>query len=524
MNIRTRKFLVVSFYMLLFSFSLILISACGSCEKDEQKDRFDLLTIDGMKNFGELERAPVQFKHDEHTLKLEIENKDCSTCHPTNENGKRSLKFMRFNDPSRQKLMDIYHNNCIGCHQKRRDDDKESGPITCGGCHKIRGEYKAAQHKMGFNKTLHYEHIKELEENCIACHHEALDDTNTKPRCDKAKANGNDSCLPTGYETSCRDCHKMQKEENRSSMRDASHEMCLDCHYKRLKAKTDTGPVVCAECHDYNKQKHYMSEKAVPRLKRYQPDKVVIGQGNAEDKSNRLARVNFNHLNHENAVSNCRDCHHGQFNKCNSCHTTQGDVKGDHVTLEESMHALTEKGSCVGCHNEIKTQKECAGCHDLMPKHEVNKNSCTLCHNHVDSNDTTGENEETEESVKADLLEDSINDIPEHINIARLENKFNAAKFPHKKIILALKKGSDKSGLATHFHAGDETLCMGCHHHSPKGTTPPACVSCHNKPFDEKDMNRPGLKGAYHLQCIGCHESIGMKNPTECAVCHTKKQ
>ena len=35
----------------------------------------------------------------------------------------------------------------------------------------------------------------------------------------------------------------------------------------------------------------------------------------------------------------------------------------------------------------------------------------------------------------------------------------------------------------------------------------------------------PGLKAAYHQQCMGCHREMGLEKPaaTECAACHQEK-
>ncbi len=48
------------------------------------------------------------------------------------------------------------------------------------------------------------------------------------------------------------------------------------------------------------------------------------------------------------------------------------------------------------------------------------------------------------------------------------------------------------------------------------------CSTCHWLPGEPDDLNRLGLKGAYHQQCIGCHE--GQPNtqraPVDCLSCH----
>ena len=70
--------------------------------------RADVITIDAVKSFGDLEQPPVVFLHDLHTDALEKQNKDCSACHLSEEN-RQSPKFMQLQDTSRQEVMDIYH-------------------------------------------------------------------------------------------------------------------------------------------------------------------------------------------------------------------------------------------------------------------------------------------------------------------------------------------------------------------------------------------------------------------------------
>ena len=74
--------------------------------------RPDVITIDTMAAFGKLERPPVLFLHDQHTDALKEQNKDCMTCH-LSENDRLSPKFKRLKDTGRQEVMDIYHVDCM---------------------------------------------------------------------------------------------------------------------------------------------------------------------------------------------------------------------------------------------------------------------------------------------------------------------------------------------------------------------------------------------------------------------------
>jgi len=62
--------------------------------------------------------------------------------------------------------------------------------------------------------------------------------------------------------------------------------------------------------------------------------------------------------------------------------------------------------------------------------------------------------------------------------------------------------------------------CVSCH--DMETLTIQRCDSCHWLPNEADDPSRPGLKGAYHRQCIGCHESLTTTayTPTDCAGCH----
>ena len=63
--------------------------------------------------------------------------------------------------------------------------------------------------------------------------------------------------------------------------------------------------------------------------------------------------------------------------------------------------------------------------------------------------------------------------------------------------------------------------CTGCHGDLGATTFQP-CADCHREALEPDAPTRPGLKAAYHRQCIGCHERSGLANaaPTDCRSCH----
>ncbi len=115
--------------------------------------------------------------------------------------------------------------------------------------------------------------------------------------------------------------------------------------------------------------------------------------------------------------------------------------------------------------------------------------------------------------------------IPETVEIKTIVDEYHPVRMPHRKMVQTLAKASLEDNLALYFHQSPETLCQGCHHNSPVSATPPACGSCHGKSFDFKNVNRPGLKAAYHQQCMTCHDQMKIEKPAnqDCTACHLKK-
>jgi|CXWL01.1.fsa_nt_gi hypothetical protein len=63
--------------------------------------------------------------------------------------------------------------------------------------------------------------------------------------------------------------------------------------------------------------------------------------------------------------------------------------------------------------------------------------------------------------------------------------------------------------------------CAVCHHYTPQGQEHPECKSCHEVGAQRGDIRKPGLKGAYHRQCLSCHREWGGEE--SCGVCHQPK-
>jgi hypothetical protein len=64
--------------------------------------------------------------------------------------------------------------------------------------------------------------------------------------------------------------------------------------------------------------------------------------------------------------------------------------------------------------------------------------------------------------------------------------------------------------------------CATCHHYRPADSSASetvACRACHQEAFNPDYQGRIGLKAAYHMQCIGCHEDMEV-GPVACEGCH----
>ncbi len=118
-------------------------------------------------------------------------------------------------------------------------------------------------------------------------------------------------------------------------------------------------------------------------------------------------------------------------------------------------------------------------------------------------------------------------DAPETVNIDSLADLYKPVTFSHVRHS-KLARCKDCHHHTT-GHVDMDPNCVRCHAHSPEAKIV-SCAKCHTKRqfFPEQvaqtdnpniyHIDKPGLKGAYHLNCIPCHQK---KNaPTGCTGCH----
>lgn len=498
--------------------------------------RPDILMIDLPAIPGGEKMPGVQFLHDAHTAGIQEKN-NCLTCHLEKEK-QLVFKFKRLENSSTEADMAIYHDNCIACHEETEAAGKKSGPVSgdCRSCHKTDLTMSSSRQPIPFDKSLHYRHeaagvIKATDpkdsNNCSACHH-SYDDAAQKKFYKK------------GDEGSCRYCHLQTSTKEAASIRMASHQACVNCHQTLVVQKKTAGPVECTGCHDLDAQKMVKKVSPVPRMKRNQPDVALMAswmtgqQGDAKNVVKQMEPVPFNHKVHEMANDTCRSCHHQTLKKCSDCHTESGGQDGGFVQLAQAMHTSASNQSCIGCHSAAQQAQNCAGCHISMPDKAFAEQECSLCHR-IDRQ-TLGPwpmSQESKNDIAAAAFAESGDDdtkitddqIPEKVVINVLEDKYEGAQFPHRQIFRSLESRIADHRMAGHFHTQPTTLCSGCHHNSPASLQPPKCASCHGDAFKGSPDGRPGLMGAYHGQCIKCHQVMDIKEPaaTDCGKCHKEK-
>jgi len=501
--------------------ALLIILGCGEAPVERQLGA-DTLTLSWPQAFGEATRPLVEFPHGEHSKALQAEG--CKACHAVQADGRLGLKLKRAEDPTDDDaLMEHYHAVCIGCHRQRAAKGAHTGPLLCGECHAERAPATVLRAPARLDLGLHARHVAAAEDKCEGCHH-VYDEAAKK------------LVYKKGQEDACRDCHGDLDDGNKRSYRHVAHASCVGCHHTRAAAGEAAGPERCAGCHDPVAQTKWTRPADPPRLLRGQPDTIWLQAEGAKSGA-----VPFSHVKHERLTSSCSDCHHQSMKACKACHTLTGSVEGGHVTMEAAYHDAEHSQSCVGCHARAAADKNCAGCHAQLPA-PPSQRGCVRCHHdraalaasdaaqpaavsgavaHAPAAPTVAPREQAELPPMQQLaaLPATGDDFPNEVRIDRLAKRYGPSTLPHAKIVARLDRGVRDSALAQRSHGATEVLCAGCHHHSPLGMRPPSCASCHEARAAEL-TDKPGLKAAYHRQCMGCHEQMGIKNG--CTDCHAE--
>ncbi len=91
-----------------------------------------------------------------------------------------------------------------------------------------------------------------------------------------------------------------------------------------------------------------------------------------------------------------------------------------------------------------------------------------------------------------------------------------------------IKKEEDRYAPVRFMHKKHAAVmqgeCSACHHArpaDPQAAETTKCSACHQDSFNPALPDRPGLKAAYHRQCLDCHQKR-QKGPSGCTDCHVK--
>jgi hypothetical protein len=95
-----------------------------------------------------------------------------------------------------------------------------------------------------------------------------------------------------------------------------------------------------------------------------------------------------------------------------------------------------------------------------------------------------------------------ISEAPDSMLLDDIANLYQAVHFDHKRHARMAEMGAE---------------CATCHHNTPNGQIRP-CKECHGGEANPANLRQPGLKGAYHRQCLSCHRE--WSHDTKCVLCH----
>jgi len=524
-----------------------------------------------------LERPAVSFDHDLHTKALKQgKTEDCGVCHVLKKTDTRLVnpdvkvfKFPKadFDPTSKTEIMYAYHEACVSCHRKTAAEGRKAGPDIglCGKCHAKRPHVEKTVWGWDpvFNYARHAKHVEgirgldRLAETAVAQNIRMVGDVpDANKTCQVChhvyKPEQKLLIYQKDTENSCKACHKATDEKNARSMKAVAHSACIGCHMKlaeKIKAelaqqgrselseqdKKRFGPSECRGCHGEHKELSPDEILKIPRLVRGQKDVIdlsLVTTGEPAGSSSaampasvsapvRMKVVPFNHKNHEPRAQFCNTCHHHSLEKCVNCHTPTGDPKkAGGVSYERAFHNTEAKQACAGCHTEAKDNKKCAGCHQRV-SNGMPASACAVCHR------GPSQGKMVEVAPTPPFVDKE--KVPEKLQIKLLEKEYKPVEFPHLKVVNKLLTFSNECSLARSFHAAKEqALCGGCHHRTElqqAAAKAPACSTCHTRPFDPNALGKPGLLGAYHRQCVGCHQAMDQKPAAlECVKCHPAKE
>ena len=145
--------------------------------------------------------------------------------------------------------------------------------------------------------------------------------------------------------------------------------------------------------------------------------------------------------------------------------------------------------------------------HAQISDHKSGKIDCALCHScEKPTKDNPCLKPCPRDSEDMGALEKAGPEIVILDKLQAIEDLYVPVRFNHK----------------THAHMSSSVEgCQMCHHFNQPNMQPESCKACHPTDIIHENIAQPGLKGAYHRQCIGCHTQWDRN--TACEICHEKK-
>lgn len=298
---------------------------------------------------------------------------------------------------------------------------------------------------------------------------------------------------------SCNACHpendqdvvifdfpKQAGKKDKTSLMNAYHDGCIDCHKKKSRENKKTGPVTCADCH----------KKGTEDLQITYP--VVEFDFYVHDK-------HVKKLKEKIGKDDCGLCHHsydineedetlalvyekGTEDSCYYCHDLNAK-RGPELT------AITKVAAKKGLSIRKASHQSCLNCHLKYQEEYLKKGDkeacpteCIKCH--------TGKYKTVAELDKIPRPDRDQKD-KAFINIEN--SKMKGVTFDHK------------------THETYSRTCRSCHHETLN-----ACNTCHSL-TGKPEGNGINIATAYHHvfsehSCAGCHNK--KKEDKKCAGCH----
>ncbi len=340
--------------------------------------------------------SPAQFPQHSQVFELlgaHANITDCNDCHNGN-----------YNNPP---------NTCIGCHSSNYNNTTDpphqslNFPQDCLQCHNMNGWTPATFDHSFYPTGNHHSNV-----NCNQCHSQS----NYDPQCLSCHQGDFNEGHNSGDPTTCWDCHSTSNwgnaafdHNNTNFPLTGAHVAlnCLDCHANGYAGT----PTECFACHETFYNNTTNPDHQALQLSTNCTDCHSTDPGWSPAQFPQHSQF-FELLGAHANITDCNDCHNGNFNNppstCIGCHSTEYNSTTDppHQTLNFSQNCLDchnmngwtpasfnhnfyptgnhhNNVNCNQCHSESNYQPQCLSCHydDFLEGHNSGHSTdCWNCH------------------------------------------------------------------------------------------------------------------------------------------------